>query len=90
MILPQQPPRVGGREILAWYEYDPATGFIEGVMASGRRGAMTEYVIENVIMDQMVAQGIIDVAYESTINSSPVIIEHNIFSLPFFINNFSY
>ncbi len=37
---------------------------------------------------QMVAQGIIDVAYESTINSSPVIIEHNIFSLPFFINNF--
>ncbi|PIE33488.1 hypothetical protein CSA56_11750 [candidate division KSB3 bacterium] len=37
---------------------------------------------------QMVAQGIIDVAFESTINSSPVIVEHNIFSLPFFINTF--
>ncbi len=37
---------------------------------------------------QMVSQGIIDVAYESTINSSPVIVENNIFSLPFFINNF--
>ena len=36
----------------------------------------------------MVSQGVIDVAYESTINSSPVIVEHNIFSLPFFINNF--
>ena len=37
---------------------------------------------------QMVSQGIIDVAFESTINSSPVIVENNIFSLPFFINNF--
>jgi len=37
---------------------------------------------------QMVSQGVIDVAYESTINSSPVIVEHNIFSLPFFINTF--
>lgn len=37
---------------------------------------------------QMVAQGVIDVAYESTINSSPVIVENNIFSLPFFINTF--
>lgn len=37
---------------------------------------------------QMVSQGVIDVAYESTINSSPVIAEHNIFSLPFFINTF--
>jgi tripartite ATP-independent transporter DctP family solute receptor len=37
---------------------------------------------------QMVAQGVIEVAYESTINSSPVIVEKNIFSLPFFINTF--
>ncbi len=37
---------------------------------------------------QMVAQGVIDCAFESTINSSPVIPEMNIFSLPFFINNF--
>lgn len=37
---------------------------------------------------QMVAGGIIDCAYESTINSSPVIPEMNIFSLPFFINTF--
>lgn len=37
---------------------------------------------------QMVAAGIIDCAYESTINSSPVIPEMNIFSLPFFINTF--
>jgi tripartite ATP-independent transporter DctP family solute receptor len=37
---------------------------------------------------QMVAKGVIDCAYESTINSSPVIPEMNIFSLPFFINTF--
>ncbi|MBW2036459.1 MAG: DctP family TRAP transporter solute-binding subunit [Deltaproteobacteria bacterium] len=37
---------------------------------------------------QMVATGVIDCAYESTINSSPVIPEMNIFSLPFFINTF--
>jgi tripartite ATP-independent transporter DctP family solute receptor len=37
---------------------------------------------------QMVARGVIDCAYESTINSSTVIPEMNIFSLPFFINNF--
>lgn len=37
---------------------------------------------------QMVAKGIIDCAYESTINASPVIPEMNIFSLPFFINTF--
>jgi len=37
---------------------------------------------------QMVAKGVIDCAYESTINISPVIPECNIFSLPFFINNF--
>ena len=36
---------------------------------------------------QMVAQGVIDVAFESTINNSPVIVENNIFSLPFFINS---
>jgi tripartite ATP-independent transporter DctP family solute receptor len=37
---------------------------------------------------QLVANGVIDCAYESTINISPVIPECNIFSLPFFINNF--
>ncbi|MFH1134779.1 MAG: DctP family TRAP transporter solute-binding subunit [Pseudomonadota bacterium] len=37
---------------------------------------------------QMVAKGIIDCAFESTINSSTVIPEMNLFSLPFFINNF--
>lgn len=37
---------------------------------------------------QMVAKGVIDCAYESTINTSTVIPEMNIFSLPFFINNF--
>ncbi|RZB32071.1 MAG: hypothetical protein SRB1_01690 [Desulfobacteraceae bacterium Eth-SRB1] len=37
---------------------------------------------------QIVATGVIDCAYESTINSSPVMPEMNIFSLPFFINNF--
>jgi TRAP-type C4-dicarboxylate transport system substrate-binding protein len=36
----------------------------------------------------MVARGVIDCAYESTINSSPVIPEMNIFSLPFFVNTF--
>jgi tripartite ATP-independent transporter DctP family solute receptor len=37
---------------------------------------------------QLVANGVIDCAMESTINVSPVITEANIFSLPFFINNF--
>jgi len=37
---------------------------------------------------QMVASGIIDCAYESTINAAPVIPEMNIFSLPFFVKNF--
>jgi len=37
---------------------------------------------------QLVANGVIDCAMESTINISPVITEATIFSLPFFINNF--
>jgi tripartite ATP-independent transporter DctP family solute receptor len=37
---------------------------------------------------QLVSNGVIDLAMESTINISPVIKEANIFSLPFFINNF--
>lgn len=37
---------------------------------------------------QLVANGVIDSAMESTINISPVITEANIFSLPFFINTF--
>lgn len=37
---------------------------------------------------QLVANGVIDMAMESTINISPVIKEANIFSLPFFINSF--
>ncbi len=37
---------------------------------------------------QMVANGVIDCAMESTINISPVFPECNIFSLPFFINNY--
>jgi len=37
---------------------------------------------------QLVANGVIDCAYESTINISPVFPEMNVFHLPFFINNF--
>jgi len=37
---------------------------------------------------QLVAKGVIDCAYESTINISPVITGCNVFSLPFFINTF--
>jgi tripartite ATP-independent transporter DctP family solute receptor len=37
---------------------------------------------------QLVAKGVIDCAFESTINISPVISECNIFALPFFINTF--
>ncbi len=37
---------------------------------------------------QLVATGVIDCALESTINISPVIPECNIFSFPFFINDF--
>ena len=37
---------------------------------------------------QMVAKGVIDCAFESTINISPVIPQANVFHLPFFINTF--
>ena len=37
---------------------------------------------------QMIANGVIECAMESTINISPVIVEANIFSLPFFINTY--
>ena len=37
---------------------------------------------------QLVAKGVIDCAFESTINISSVIGECNLFSLPFFINTF--
>ncbi|MDZ7760751.1 MAG: DctP family TRAP transporter solute-binding subunit [Desulfovermiculus sp.] len=37
---------------------------------------------------QLVSKGVIDCAFESTINISPVIPECNIFSLPFFVNTF--
>jgi TRAP-type transport system periplasmic protein len=37
---------------------------------------------------QLVAKGVIDCAFESTINISPVIPECNVFALPFFINTF--
>jgi len=37
---------------------------------------------------QLVSKGVIDCAFESTINISPVVPECNIFSLPFFINTF--
>jgi len=40
------------------------------------------------VSTQMVAKGVIDCAYESTINISPVIPEANVFHLPFFINSF--
>jgi tripartite ATP-independent transporter DctP family solute receptor len=38
---------------------------------------------------QMVAMGGIDLAFESTINTAPVIPEMNIFSLPFFVDTFA-
>ena len=37
---------------------------------------------------QMVAKGVIDCAYESTINISPVVPQANVFHLPFFINSY--
>ncbi len=37
---------------------------------------------------QLVSTGVIDCAFESTINISSVVPEMNLFSLPFFINNF--
>lgn len=37
---------------------------------------------------QMVALGAIDLAFESTINTAPVVTEMNVFSLPFFVNTF--
>lgn len=37
---------------------------------------------------QMVANGAIDCAFESTINTAPVIPDMNVFSLPFFINSY--
>ncbi len=37
---------------------------------------------------QMVAEGAIDCAFESTINTAPMIPEMNLFTLPFFVNNY--
>ncbi len=38
---------------------------------------------------QMVAMGSIDLAFESTINTAPMIPEMHVFSLPFFVNSFT-
>ncbi len=57
VIVPERPVEIDGRNIMAWYEYDPETGLIAGVFPDGSHGAMTEYILENVVVNKTVAQG---------------------------------
>jgi len=57
ILIPEKPVSVEGEELLAWFEYDPETGFIEGVFSSGKYQGMTEYVSEEAIVQTLVSQG---------------------------------
>ncbi len=57
VIIPEKPPILAGAQNLAWFEYDPSSGYIEGVLSDGFHGAMSEYIIEDVIIKSNVAQG---------------------------------
>ncbi len=57
VIVPEKPPILAGKQHLAWFEYNPSSGYIEGVLSDGSRGAMSEYIIEDVIVKSNVSQG---------------------------------
>ena len=57
VMVPQRPALIDGEELFAWYEYDPETGFIEGVFPSGKHQGMSEYVSEEAVIQTLVSQG---------------------------------
>jgi hypothetical protein len=57
VMLPSRPVMVTGAERLAWFEYDPVTGYIDGVFPSGKHQAISEYSVHEDIGKTMVAQG---------------------------------
>ena len=56
VLLPERPVVLAGAEQTAWFEFDPASGYIDGVFPSGKHQAMTEYILEDVVMKGLVSQ----------------------------------
>jgi hypothetical protein len=56
ILLPERPVTLAGAERMAWFEYDPVSGYIDGVFSSGKHQAMTEYILEDVVMKGLVSQ----------------------------------
>ena len=57
VVLPEKPVILAGVPRMAWYEYNPQTGYIEGVFPSGKHQAMTEYILEDIVIKTLVSQG---------------------------------
>jgi len=56
VLLPERPVVMAGIEQMAWFEFDPVSGYIDGVFPSGKHQAMTEYVLEDIVMKGLVSQ----------------------------------
>ncbi len=56
VLLPERPAVLTGSEQMAWFEFDPATGYIDGVFPSGKHQAMTEYILEDIVVKGLVSQ----------------------------------
>jgi len=56
VMLPEHPVTVAGVEQMAWFEFDPRTGYIDGVFPTGKRQAMTEYILEDIVVKGLVSQ----------------------------------
>jgi hypothetical protein len=56
VLLPERPVLLAGAERMAWFEFDPRTGYVDGVFPSGKHQAMTEYILEDVVMKGLVSQ----------------------------------
>ena len=56
VLLPERPVMLAGVERMAWFEFDPVNGYIDGVFPSGKHQAMTEYILEDIVMKGLVSQ----------------------------------
>jgi len=56
VLLPERPVVLAGAERMAWFEFDPVSGYIDGVFPSGKHQAMTEYILEDIVMKGLVSQ----------------------------------
>jgi hypothetical protein len=56
VLLPERPVILAGAEQMAWFEFDPVSGTLDGVFPSGKHQAMTEYILEDVVMKGLVSQ----------------------------------